>query len=132
MVGAMERVVEPELLDSLAADDPRAVHSRHDLRRINQWMGNSRHLCAAMKALTTPPRRILEIGAGDGTLMLKIARAFADPWKPGIELLLLDMDPVISPETLAEYGKLRWTATTIKMNLRDWINQHRNEKVDMI
>ena len=36
----MKRIVQPELLDALPPDDPRAVRSRRDLRRVNAWMRN--------------------------------------------------------------------------------------------
>ena len=36
----MKRLVQPELLDSLPPDDPRARGSRRDLRRVNWWMGH--------------------------------------------------------------------------------------------
>ena len=35
---SLPRRVEPELLDGLAADDPRAQRSRDDLRRIHRAM----------------------------------------------------------------------------------------------
>ncbi len=35
---SLPRRVEPELLDDLAADDPRAQRSRDDLRRIHRAM----------------------------------------------------------------------------------------------
>src|SRR3954462_11982265 len=101
----MQRIVEPELLDSLPPNDPRAIRSRRDLRRGNAWVGNSVHLARAVEALP-PPRRIIELGAGDGTLMLKIARRFAHHWQPGVELILLDMAPVVAPTTLAAYQEL--------------------------
>ena len=36
------RVLEPEWLDELPPQDPRAVRSRADLRRVNWLMGNAR------------------------------------------------------------------------------------------
>ena len=64
----MNRIVQPELLDQLAADDPRAVRSRADLRRINAWMGNARFAARALTEIfpRSPPQQIVEIGAGDG------------------------------------------------------------------
>ena len=38
------RVVIPELLDHLPADEPEALRSRRDLRRVNWLMGNERWL----------------------------------------------------------------------------------------
>src|SRR5437879_2754268 len=36
----MQRCVEPEWLDELPPNDPRAKGSRRDLQRIHSWMGN--------------------------------------------------------------------------------------------
>jgi hypothetical protein len=113
----MIRRVEPELLDTLPPHDPRAVRSRRDLRLINAWMGNARHIARAIRALPESPRRIVELGAGDGTLLLKIAAHLSGP----IELWLLDMQPVISPETLAKYGTLGWKVQVIASRLEDWL-----------
>jgi hypothetical protein len=38
----LARTVRPEILDSLAAEDPAARRSRQDLRLINALMGNFR------------------------------------------------------------------------------------------
>ena len=73
------RVVEPELLDALPSDDPDAMRSRRDLRVINAWMGNARHLTRAIMSLTFAPGSILEMGSGDGVLMLQIARELRRP-----------------------------------------------------
>lgn len=74
------RTVAAEVLDGLAADDPAAMRSRRDLRRVHRAMGTRSIAVRALKAMTvswrkTPPRRVLELGAGDGTLMLGVARA---------------------------------------------------------
>ena len=45
----MERSLQAELLDELPANDPRAVGSRHDLRRINALMGNARLMARAVR-----------------------------------------------------------------------------------
>jgi hypothetical protein len=76
----MERVREPELLDSLAADDPRAQRSRADLRRINFVMGNARHVA---RELGPDVRTLLDLGAGDSAFARRIAR-------PDMKVTLLD------------------------------------------
>src|SRR5688572_12134903 len=75
----MQRLVEPELLDSLPADHPEAIRSRRDLRIINRWMGNARHLARAIYSIEPPPRKVLELGTGDGTLLLQLANSFREP-----------------------------------------------------
>ncbi len=71
------RVVIPELLDHLPADDPEARRSRRDLRRINVMMGNERWACRAVSRFTDlAGHSIVEIGAGDGILCNKLAELF--------------------------------------------------------
>ena len=73
-----KRVVIPELLDHLPADDPEAMRSRRDLRRINRLMGNERWVCRTVRRFPEAAGRgIVEIGAGDGVLCSKLARLFA-------------------------------------------------------
>lgn len=64
----MERIVEPELLDGLPADDPDAVASRKDLRMINGIMGNTRWLRRALLRRVRPQDLVVELGAGEGEL----------------------------------------------------------------
>ena len=44
------RHLEPELLDGLPADDPRAIASRRDLVRINALMFQARFMASLMRA----------------------------------------------------------------------------------
>ena len=72
-----ERVVIPELLDHLPADDPEAMRSRRDLRRINGLMGNERWVCRTVRRFPEAAAHgIVEIGAGDGGLCGKLAGHF--------------------------------------------------------
>jgi len=66
------RVVEPEWLDELPTEDPRAARSRRDLVRINALMGNARMVAAALTC-AGPIASIAEIGAGDGSFMRAVA-----------------------------------------------------------
>lgn len=118
----MQRIVEPELLDELPAADPSAIHSRRDLRRVNSWMRNAYYLARVLESIDPPPRTVVEIGSGDGTFMLKLARALAPRWRQPVEIQLLDMQPVIDPEVLDGFRMLGWKAEVLKANLREWIN----------
>jgi len=73
------RTLHPELLDDLSATDPGAIRSRRDLRRLNTLMGHAAIIASSLKKIfsTAPPARILEIGAGDGQLLLHVARCLA-------------------------------------------------------
>lgn len=69
----MKRVVEPEILDGLATNDPAAVASRRDLRLINRIMGNTRWLRRSLMLKVRPQDLVVELGAGDGSLGLSLA-----------------------------------------------------------
>lgn len=76
----MERCVEPEILDSLPANDREAIRSRRDLRWINAIMGNHRWIARRVRSLIRPGWRVLELGAGDGGLGRRlIASSAIDP-----------------------------------------------------
>jgi hypothetical protein len=64
----MERVVEPEILDGLPANDPEARRSRRDLRLLNVLMGNERWLARQVAAHPEAAARgVVEAGAGTGS-----------------------------------------------------------------
>ncbi|MFM2199091.1 MAG: hypothetical protein RLZZ505_2523 [Verrucomicrobiota bacterium] len=79
------RKLTPELLDHLSHDDPGALRSRQDLRRINFFMGNERWIRSTIPANT---RHITEIGAGDGHLLSRLARKH-----PEAEITAYDLAP---------------------------------------
>ena len=92
----LPRRVEAEMLDHLPESDPRAVRSRRDLRLINRFMAAQSTLCRGIDAATRgrPPRRITELGAGDGTLLLRVARRRAATW-PGVEAVMVDRQDLV-------------------------------------
>jgi hypothetical protein len=110
----LSRQVEPELLDHLAADDPRAIHSRRDLRWINSVMAQPGIMARALLRHYGPaaPRTILDLGCGDGTLMLKVARRLSPNWR-GVTVLLLDRQDIVSRQTRAAFEALQWHASPI-------------------
>ena len=120
----MPRVLVPETLDELAADDPLAQQSRRDLVRLHRVMGTRSIIGRGWRALMPPrrvsaPLRILELGAGDGTLLLGVARQLRGAW-PVVELTLLDKLNLVSPDTLLAYAALSWTVHVEVADVRDW------------
>jgi hypothetical protein len=115
------RRVEPEELDGLAADDPRGRRSRSDLRRVHVALRSIANLqrAVARLQLAVQPRRILELGAGDGTLLLRFARVQRPRWK-GVELTLLDRVDLVSEETLAGYRELGWQVNFLHADALEW------------
>ena len=129
----MQRVVEPELLDALAPDDPRAIRSRADLRRINRLMATQSLLGNALDAMLQgpTPMRLVELGTGDGTLLLRLAQRRAQHW-PNITLGLLDLQPVVGNETLAGYRALGWQVEVIHADVFDWLGQPQGESKPIV
>lgn len=119
---SMLRRVEPELLDALAPDDPRAVRSRNDLRRINRLMGTQGIIGTALDGLLrgSQATRVIELGAGDGMQMLRLAQQRAKRW-PKVRLGLLDMQPVVRANTLTSFRNLGWDAQIIGSDVFDWL-----------
>ncbi|MBL9131732.1 MAG: hypothetical protein JNG86_11065 [Verrucomicrobiaceae bacterium] len=67
----MNRVVAPEILETLADDHPDAIQSRADLLKVNWIMGNHAWMLRTLKHERKPGERICELGAGDGALSRK-------------------------------------------------------------
>jgi hypothetical protein len=108
------RRVLPEVLDSLHSQDPIALRARRDLRTVHRAMGTRRILLQAIARLrrtwpTERPLRVLELGAGDGTQLLEVARCLQPAW-PVVELTLLDRQALLSPSTQQAYRALGWNA----------------------
>ena len=122
---SMPRVGAAETLDGLAEDDPAAVHSRRDLRRVHRMMGTRTIVARALRELTafrsaTEPLRILELGAGDGTLMLGVARMLRKDC-PAVRLQLLDRQKLVSAATLESYAELGWQVSVQVCDVFDWV-----------
>jgi hypothetical protein len=117
----MKRIVQPELLDSLPATDPRAIRSRRDLRRVNSWMRNDVIMADALQnALKDSAlRQITELGAGDGNFLLSVAKKIAAR-RPGMAATLLDLQKNTSAETLAGFASLGWRPEVVVADVFDW------------
>lgn len=130
---AMPRIVIPETLDELPENDPRALASRRDLRRVHRAMGTRRILARAIEQATgsAPPRRVLELGAGDGTLMLRVAGGLAARW-PGVQLILLDRQRLLGERTARAYHALGWQVQSVQLDVMRWIEQPVHDRWDLV
>ena len=127
----LPRVVSAEALDHLAAHDPAAQRSRRDLVRIHSLMGTRAMVCSGWQALVGARRagaalRILELGAGDGTLLLGVARALQPAW-PHVQLSLLDRQNIVSVAALASYADLGWSVNVEVADVLAWAQPARAE-----
>ncbi len=100
------RVLTPELLDGLAADDPRAMRSRRDLVLINGLMRQQAIMAQAL--LNCPPPHVwADLGGGDGRFALGVARRLAKVW-PGVRVLIVDQQDIVTTETRTGFEALGW------------------------
>jgi hypothetical protein len=130
---SLPRRVEPELLDDLGADDPRAQRSREYLRRIHRAMSVLSVLKRALDSATSgsPPHTIVELGAGDGSLMLRLAQRRAARW-PGVNVTLLDRLDLIAPRTLDALRNLGWIPSVVAMDVFDWLARPYATRSDVV
>ena len=117
-----QRRVESEVLDDLCVDDPRAQRSRRDLQHLNRTMGTVPIFLRALgrSMNRSVPRTILELGAGDASMMLRIARNRGLRWRD-VRLTLLDRLDLVDPKTIAAFRDIGWTATVETMDVFDWL-----------
>lgn len=102
----MQRQLTPEQLDHLPSNDPRAVRSRHDLRRVNSVMRQSGIMYRLFREhVSRPPGRIIELGGGDADFMLKLARRTG--WQD-VELIIADRQDVVDDETRRNLARSQW------------------------
>jgi 2-polyprenyl-3-methyl-5-hydroxy-6-metoxy-1,4-benzoquinol methylase len=128
----LTRCVEPETLDNLREDDPRAIRSRRDLRRINRFMGNVSILDSLLsRSLKRPPAQIAELGAGDGSLLLRIARRRAREWRE-VTACLVDRQELVADSTRTAFADLGWTLRTATMEVFAWLELNDHPRYDVI
>lgn len=83
----VKRVVVPEILDELNAQDDRAVRSRRDLRMVNGFMRGESWIAGELKKMEGV-KRVVDLGAGDGCLAAEIVRQM-----PDMEVICVDLVP---------------------------------------
>jgi phospholipid N-methyltransferase len=127
------RTIEPEWLDELPPDDPRAMRSRRDLRRINALMMNAAMVACEFRrsCRENSPCMIAEIGAGDGTFMLRLAEKTATP-RQATRIVLLDRQDTVSRRTLAEFAARGWQAESVMADVFEWLARPADQVYDVI
>ena len=116
------RVVEPEWLDTLAPDDPRARRSRRDLARLNAIMRNAGIVARELRGASL--ERVAEIGAGDGSFAVRLAARL-----PGRGSFVL-LDRLASSRVPAPVAAWRFEA--VVRDAIDWLEDERCGAFDAI
>jgi Methyltransferase domain len=131
----MLRTVMPELLDELPPEDPRAVHSRRDLRLVNRLMGNAdimaRVISKARARSSADPCSIIELGGGDGTFLLELARRAAPALGPA-RAILVDQQSLVTPSTRSALEALSWPVEMVRGDVFDWLEHRSAIRADVI
>ena len=123
------RIVEPEILDVLAPSDPRAQRSRRDLKRINGVMLQVPIMARLLRSLP-PPRRVLEIGCGDGTFLLSLLPRLPE-WR-GTHIVLLDKSPIVTTETMKAFAGAGRQVEVAAADVFDYLTPAPRERFDLI
>jgi hypothetical protein len=129
----VQRTLEPELLDDLPADDPRAIASRRDLRRVNVLMSTAGIIARALNGtfIAQSPRSIVELGAGDGTSLLRLAEIIP-PRPTPIRAVLVDRQQLLTTETKQAFAARKWKVEPVAMDIFEWLNRPDPEPSDVI
>jgi hypothetical protein len=128
----LQRQVLPEHLDVLPVDDPVARRSRRDLQRVHRVMRSLTILRRAVGELsmTRQPRKILELGAGDGSLMLRFAQSMRPPWRD-VEVTFIDRQDLIGPEIRKPLDLLGWKVQVLRIDALDWARAAFDQRYDL-
>jgi hypothetical protein len=118
----VKRIVQPEILDTLPPDNPRAVRSRRDLCRVNDWMRNHAIMAGALQQVLhlRAPGQITELGAGDGIFFLRVAQKISARW-PDVTATLIDLQRNVTQETFVDIATLGWRAEAVVADVFDWL-----------
>jgi hypothetical protein len=111
---------EPEWLDELPPREPRAMRARRDLQRINSWMLQPAIMALLLRQHAGRPRKMLDLGAGDGTFMLRVARKLASRW-PDVTVTLVDRHKAVGDDTLAGFAAIGWKAEITAADVHEFL-----------
>jgi hypothetical protein len=115
------RQIEPEWLDELPAGDARALRARRDLRRLNSWMLQPAIMARLLiRHVHGRPRKTLDLGAGDGTFMLRVARRLARRW-PHVTVTLVDRHKAVGSDTIAGFDAIGWKAEITTADVHEFL-----------
>jgi hypothetical protein len=127
------KCIGPDLLDQLPAEDPRAIRSRRDIKWINSTMMQRGVMARALmrRFADRKPRSLLDLGTGDGTFLLSVARRLAPRWK-GIHAVLLDRVNIVSDETREAFNSLGWHVDVVADDVFSYLQRPRSTLNDLV
>jgi SAM-dependent methyltransferase len=81
----MERCEDLELLDTEDLADETVAQSYRQLQMVHQWLGNTGAVLRLLRNSHTVPRRVLDVGCGQGALLVEIRKRL------GVEVIGFDL-----------------------------------------
>jgi SAM-dependent methyltransferase len=129
----MVRTLHAELVDELPADHPEAMGSRRDLRLLNSLMGHTGIMARSLRSVCRRSNslRLVEIGAGDGRMLVHVARRLGAKWYD-VDVVFVDFQDLLLTETKADFAVLNWGARSVKRDILLWLEDTVDEKCDVI
>jgi SAM-dependent methyltransferase len=122
----------PDLLDQMAPEDPKAVASRSDIKRINSVMFQGAIMRSAISRCGLgAPKRVLDLGGGDGTFTLNVARRMSPQWQ-GVELVIVDRVDVVESLTKREFEKIGWDLNIVVSDVFSFLERAEKQQFDLI
>lgn len=125
----MRRIVQPEILDELPAGDPRAVQSRRDLQKVNAVMGHTGLVAQVVRDAPAVPQLVVELGGGDGTFLLNVARRLRH--KARTRGVLVDRRPSLSASTRRGFEEAGWHIEVRESDVFEWLRRPYDEAADV-
>jgi SAM-dependent methyltransferase len=129
MIVSKKRQIQPEILDELPVDDPRAIQSRRDLQKVNTFMGHAGMITRAIRNATAAPRLVVELGSGDGTFLLRVAQRLGHV--AGMRAMLVDRHPSVNAATLEGFATAGWDIDIFESDVFEWLCRPHAETADV-
>ena len=77
-----------------------------------------------------PPATLVELGAGDGTLLLQVARRVAPGWN-GLRAVLVDQQRLVTAQTRAQFEALSWQVESVQADVFQWLRERAAHTADI-
>lgn len=118
------RVVEPEILDTLDPEHPLARGSRKDLQRLNAWMRSAPKVADAFERQFPlgRPATVVELGAGDGSLLVNVAQLLPRQWTD-IDVVLIDRQEKLAAGARELFARRGWKVAVVNRDVFDWLKE---------
>jgi hypothetical protein len=126
------RNVEPELADHIPGDDPRALRFRRDLNRLNALTMTDRVMARMLLKHwgSVAPREIVDLGAGDGAFMLRVAQRLAPRWRD-VTVTLVDQQDIVGAHVRNGFAAVHWNIQTVAADVFEFL-QKTQSNVDIV